>query len=145
MLIVAVTVAAASAMMVAPTTTATPHHRTANETETATETGSMTRMRMRTERLIHRLVTPARTRRTRTRISRTPKRVESARRGVLRLVQGTGVGDMRMREVMGRGIMPLGAGGVLDKTRGCIQMSGRRVLKSVIFEEHGAQGPCKFN
>ena len=125
MSIIVVTVAAlARAAMVARTTTATPHHRTANETASA----STTRTKMRTERPIHKLAILARTRQTRTRISRTPKRVESAHRGVLRLVQSTGVGRMGILEGMGMGVMELGAGGVLAKTRGCIRMRGRRVV-----------------
>jgi hypothetical protein len=58
-----------------------------------------------------------------------PKRVENAHRGVLRLVQSTGVERTGIREVMG-----VRAGGVLDKTRDCIRMRERRVVKSVIFE-----------
>ena len=121
-IIVATVAALARAAMVARTTTTTPHHRTANETASA----STTRTRMRTERPIHKLAILARIRQTRTRISRTPKRVESAHRGVLRLVQSTGVGRMSIRE--GMGAMELGAGGVLVKTRGCIRMRERRVV-----------------
>jgi len=130
-------VVVAVAMMVVPRPgTATPHHRTTNETATATEREAeaeyTTRTRMQTERPIR---MPATLARTRTRIlSRTPKRVESAHRGVLRLVQSAGgVWDVGMRE--GRGIMPL----ALDKTRGCIRMrekSQTRRVESVNLSEH---------
>jgi hypothetical protein len=119
-----VSVAVAMAMMVKPTTAiATPHHRTTNANETTTtktEIEFTTRKRMRMERSIPKL---ARTRTTRTRtrtLSRTPKLVGSAHRGVLRPVPVRSVGA-------GRVIMVLAVvvGGALDKTRGCIQMRMR--------------------
>jgi len=117
-------------------TTATPHHRTTDETKAGTkiEIEFTTRTRMRMERSI---LSPATHIRSRSRnLLRTPKPVESARRGVPRLVRSTGVRA-------GRAIMVLTlalALGALDRTRGCIciqirvQMrKGRtgRVLKPV--------------
>jgi hypothetical protein len=107
----------AVAMMVKPTI-ATPHHRTTNETtKTETEIEFTTRKRMRMERSIPKL---ARTR-TRTRIlSRTPKLVGSAHRGVLRPVPVGSVGAGRVIMVLAQVV-----GGALDKTRGCIRMRMR--------------------
>jgi hypothetical protein len=87
-------VLAAAAMMVGPRTS-TRHRQIMNETATEIEGRAefTTRTGMRTERQIREPLAAALARTRSPMISRTPKRVESAHRGVLRLVQSAGVGS----------------------------------------------------
>lgn len=136
---VIVSVAVATRMMAVGPTIATPHHGITNA-KTEIEIEFTTRKkRMRTKR-------PATLARTRTQariLTRTPKLVRSAHRGILRPVLvpvqsvrvGTGSAGAGMRAGR-RAIMALVVvmvGGPSDKTRGCVQMGAdwyRRVPKT---------------